>query len=152
MTFNGGKKQWHIRPGASITPFIPLISYRHVLIHAPDRRRHGHAPRPSQPERLCRSHGLPPRALHREPAAQAVRIYLLTGLQAVSGDAPGVHGALFLVHSEIWRRFGSKEDHGEDGWLELFETDRRSDIDMVADRFVPSPRADSKGIRIKVCK
>ena len=66
----------------------------------------------------------------------------------------GMHLAyteLFLVHSEIWRRFGSKEDHGEDGWWELFETDR-SDTDMVADRFVPSPRSDSKGIRIKVRK
>ena len=58
---------------------------------------------------------------------------------------------LFLMHSEIWRRFGSKEDHGEDGWWELFETDR-SDTDMASDRFVPYPKADSKGIRIKVCK
>lgn len=55
------------------------------------------------------------------------------------------------MHSEIWRRFGSKEDHGEDGWWELFETDR-SDTDMASDRFVPYPKADSKGIRIKVCK
>ena len=58
---------------------------------------------------------------------------------------------LFLMHSEIWRRFGTKEDHGEDGWWELFETDR-SDTDMAQDRFVPYPRADSKGMRIKVCK
>lgn len=66
----------------------------------------------------------------------------------------GMHLAyteLFVVHSEIWRRFGSKEDHGEHGWWELFETDR-SDVDMVADRFLPSPRADSKGMRIKVRK
>lgn len=56
---------------------------------------------------------------------------------------------LFLVHSEIWRRFGSKNDHGEDGWLELFETNS-SDVDMAADRFLPYPKADSRGIRIKV--
>ena len=58
---------------------------------------------------------------------------------------------LFLVHSELWRRFGSKEDHGEDGWWELFETDR-SDTDMVSDRFLPYPKVDSKGMRIKVRK
>ena len=58
---------------------------------------------------------------------------------------------LFLMLSEIWRRFGSKEDHGDDGWWELFETDR-SDCDMVSDRFTAYPKADSKGIRIKVRK
>ncbi len=58
---------------------------------------------------------------------------------------------LFLMHSEIWRRFGTKENHGEDGYWELFETDR-SDTDMASDRFVPYPKADSKGIRIKVRK
>jgi cytochrome P450 len=61
------------------------------------------------------------------------------------------YAELFLIHSEIWRRFGSKENHGEAGWWELFETDR-SDTDMVSDRFLPYPRADSKGIRIKVHK
>lgn len=58
---------------------------------------------------------------------------------------------LYLINSEIWRRFGSREDHGEDGWWELFETDR-SDTDMVRDRFLPYPRKDSKGIRIRVCR
>ena len=53
---------------------------------------------------------------------------------------------LFLMHSEICRQFG-----GEDGWWELWETDR-SDTDMASDRFVPDPRAGSKGIRIKVRK
>ena len=61
------------------------------------------------------------------------------------------YGEIFLILSQIWRRFGSKEDHGEDGWWELFETDR-SDADMASDRFVPYPKEDSKGIRIKVCK
>lgn len=61
------------------------------------------------------------------------------------------YAEIFLLLAEIWRRFGSKEDHGEDGWWELFETDR-SDTDMVSDRFVPYPKKDSKGIRIKVFK
>ena len=56
---------------------------------------------------------------------------------------------ILLVHSEMWRRFGSRDDHGKDGWWELFETDR-SDTDMVSDLFLPYPRADSKGIRAKV--
>ena len=62
-----------------------------------------------------------------------------------------VYTELFLIYSEIGRRFGSKDDHCEDGWWELFETDR-SDTDTASDRFVPYPRANSKAIRIKVCK
>ena len=42
---------------------------------------------------------------------------------------------LYLVNSAIWRRFGSKEDKGDAGWLELFETDK-TDVEMVADMFV----------------
>ena len=59
---------------------------------------------------------------------------------------------LYLLLSEIWRRFGGEEgDKGPEGWWQLWETDR-SDADMASDRFVPYPKADSKGIRIVVRK
>ena len=56
---------------------------------------------------------------------------------------------LLLAHAEIWRRFGSKDDHGEDGWWELYETDR-SDVDFVRDRFLPYPKKGSRPVQIKV--
>lgn len=56
---------------------------------------------------------------------------------------------LLLLHAEIWRRFGSKEDHGEDGWWELYETDR-SDVEFARDRFLPYPKKGSRIIQIKV--
>ncbi|KAK3170072.1 hypothetical protein OEA41_009457 [Lepraria neglecta] len=45
------------------------------------------------------------------------------------------YAELYLVNSAIWRRFGTKQEKGEDGWLELFETDK-TDVEMVADMFV----------------
>ena len=56
---------------------------------------------------------------------------------------------MYMVHGTLWRYFGCSEDKGEKGWLELFETDI-SNIKMVSDRFVPSPKKGSKGIRIVV--
>ena len=56
---------------------------------------------------------------------------------------------IFLAHSDIWRRFGSRDSHGQGGWWELFDTDR-SDSDMVSDLFLPYPKVDSKDIRVKV--
>ncbi|CAD6568404.1 MAG: hypothetical protein ASARMPRED_001705 [Alectoria sarmentosa] len=130
MTFNDGKKQWHIPPRTPVGMATPLVHLNPDVFADPMDFR---------PERFIENPQL--------------KQYVFTFSRG-SRQCLGMHLAYtepFLVHSEIWRRFGSKEDHGEDGWLELFETDR-SDIDMVADRFVPSPRADSKGIRIKVRK
>lgn len=59
---------------------------------------------------------------------------------------------LYLLLSEIWRRFGGEEeDKGPEGWWQLWETDR-SDADMARDKFVPYPKKKSKGIRIVVRK
>ena len=56
---------------------------------------------------------------------------------------------LLLVNAEIWRRYGSKEDHGEDGWWELYETDR-SDVEFARDRFLPYPKRGARPVQIKV--
>ena len=155
MTFNDGKKQWNIPPGVSIQfPPTPrgTLKCTSLTLNPHNKTPVGMAaplvhlnpaifadPLEFRPERFVENPSL--------------KRYLMTFSQG-SRQCLGMQLAyteLFLMHSEIWRRFGSKEDHGEDGWWELFETDR-SDADMAADRFVPYPRADSKGIRIKVCK
>lgn len=61
------------------------------------------------------------------------------------------YAELYLVNSAIWRRFGGPEDKGEHGWWELYETDR-TDVEMVSDRFVPTPKHGSKGVRIVIRK
>ncbi|KAF6241485.1 hypothetical protein HO173_000195 [Letharia columbiana] len=130
MTFDDGKRKWHIPPGTPVGMAAPLIHHNPDVFADPMQFR---------PERFIENPQL--------------KRYLITFSQG-SRQCLGMQLAyteLFLLLSEIWRRFGSKEDHGEDGWWELFETDR-SDTDMASDRFVPYPRADSKGIRIKVRK
>lgn len=130
MIYNDGKKQWHIPPGTSVGMASPLIHLNEEVFADPLQFR---------PERFIENPKL--------------KRCLMTFSQG-SRQCLGMNLALtevFLMLSDIWRRFGSKDDHGEDGWWELFETDR-SDIDMVSDRFVPYPKKDSKGIRIKVCK
>ena len=147
MTYNDGKKEWHIPPGVSIIPplldahseraFQTPVGIASPLIHMnPDIFAD---PKQFRPERFIENPHL--------------KRYIMTFSQG-SRQCLGMqlaYGEIYLLLSEIWRRFGSKEDHGEDGWWELFETDR-SDTDMVSDRFVPYPRKDSKGIRIRVCK
>lgn len=60
------------------------------------------------------------------------------------------YAQLYLLVPGIWRRFGgSEEEKGEEGWWELFETDK-TDVEIVADHFVPYPKADSKGIRVVI--
>lgn len=149
MTFNDGKKQWRIPPGVSdialaldfpltISPDCvlqtPVGMAAPLIHHNPDVFEN---PMEYRPERFIENPGL--------------KRYLMTFSQG-SRQCLGMQLAyteIYLLLSELWRRFGSKDDHGEDGYWELFETDR-SDVDMASDRFVPYPKADSKGIRIKV--
>lgn len=61
------------------------------------------------------------------------------------------YAELYLMLGSLWRKFGCKEDKGDEGWLELYQTDK-TDVEMVADRFVPYPKEGSQGIRILVRK
>ena len=65
---------------------------------------------------------------------------------------------MYLVVSGIWRRFGGPSDAAceksglqeqLDGFFELYGTDA-SDVEMVADKFVPYPKKESQGVRIRV--
>lgn len=49
------------------------------------------------------------------------------------------YAELFLVFGVLFRRFN----------FELFETDQ-SDVDLKHDFFLPSPKLDSKGVRVNV--
>ena len=46
---------------------------------------------------------------------------------------------LYLMLGSVFRKFE----------FELFETDR-SDVDLAHDFFMPSPKLDSKGVRVRV--
>lgn len=147
MIFNHGKKQWRIPPGvsplpaASIpppnhTPQTPVGMAAPLIHHNPDVFDN---PLEFRPEHFIENPGL--------------KRYLMTFSQN-SRQCLGMQLAytkICLLLSELWRRFGSKEDRGEDGYWELFETDR-SDVNLASDRFVPYPKADRKGIRIKVMR
>ncbi len=62
------------------------------------------------------------------------------------------YAQLYLLTAGIWRRFGgSREEKGEFGWWELFETDK-TDVEMVSALFVPYAKAESKGIRVVIRK
>jgi len=62
-------------------------------------------------------------------------------------------GELYLVLSHMWRLWGSREAKlgDEIGILSLFETDE-SDVEIVTDNFIPTPRKGSQGIRVRADK
>lgn len=61
------------------------------------------------------------------------------------------YAEMYLWLAAVYRRFGSKEVRFEsdEGVLELVDTDL-SDVEMVADRFSPIVKPESKGVRIRV--
>ena len=46
---------------------------------------------------------------------------------------------LYLAISMVFRRLGRK--------MQLYDTNRRRDVDMVRDFFIPAPSVDSRGVR-----
>jgi cytochrome P450 len=61
------------------------------------------------------------------------------------------YAEMYLWLAAVFRRFGSKEVRfdSDEGVLELVDTDL-SDVGIVADRFVPIVKLDSKGVRVQV--
>ncbi len=61
------------------------------------------------------------------------------------------YAEMYLLLAAVFRRFGSKEVRFEsdEGVLELVDTDI-SDVEIVADRFVPIVKPESKGVRVRV--
>ena len=59
------------------------------------------------------------------------------------------YAEMYLLIAGILRRYGGPQDKGPHGWLELYETDK-TDVEMVADKFVPLPKRGSKGIQVMI--
>lgn len=59
------------------------------------------------------------------------------------------YAEMYLLIAGILRRYGGPQDRGPNGWLELYQTDK-TDVEMIADGFVPLPKRDSKGVRVLV--
>jgi hypothetical protein len=60
-------------------------------------------------------------------------------LLADSNNSSLAHAEIYMVLAAVFRRFS----------FELYETDV-SDVRMAHDFFIPSPKLDSKGVRVKV--
>ncbi|KAM7215804.1 Cytochrome P450 [Rhypophila decipiens] len=60
---------------------------------------------------------------------------------------------IYLTLATLFSKYGSKEVkfEGDVGYLELYETDE-SDVECTVDGFLPLPKNESKGVRIKVIK
>ncbi|KAF7937086.1 hypothetical protein BELL_0704g00020 [Botrytis elliptica] len=130
MKYDDGKKVWLIPPGSNVGMATPLIHlnpkiFQDPLVFNPDRFIED----PSLRRNLMSfSHG----------SRQCLGMQL-------------AYAELYLMLASLWRKFGCKEDKGDEGWLELYQTDK-TDVEMAADRFVPYPKKGSKGIRIVVRK
>lgn len=61
------------------------------------------------------------------------------------------YAELYICLAAIFRRFGSVDvrDEGDEGILELYDTEL-ADIAMAMDAFLPLPKKESQGIRIRV--
>ena len=61
------------------------------------------------------------------------------------------YAELYICLAAIFRRFGSAEvrDDGDEGVLELYGTEL-ADVAVATDAFVPLPRKESQGIRVRV--
>lgn len=60
---------------------------------------------------------------------------------------------IYLTLATLFTRYGSREVkfEGDVGYLVLFETDE-SDVECTVDGFLPLPKNDTKGVRVKVNK
>ncbi|KAA8566069.1 hypothetical protein MFRU_039g00150 [Monilinia fructicola] len=130
LKFNDGKKVWFIPPGTDVSMATPLVHLNPKVFHNPlvfDPERFIEDPRLKR-NLMTFSHG----------SRQCLGIQL-------------AYAELYLMLGSLWRKFGCKEDKGDEGWLELYKTDK-TDVEMAADRFVPYPKKGSEGIRIIIRK
>ncbi|KAL6720904.1 hypothetical protein ACLMJK_000003 [Lecanora helva] len=128
LTLQDNEKTWHIPPGSPVGMAAPLIHLSPTIFPNPLEFR---------PERFL-----------EDPSLKRCLITFSQGSRQCLGMQMATI-ELLLVHSEIWRRFGSKDDHGEDGWWELFETDS-SDVEFKRDRFLPYAKKGSRPLQIKI--
>ena len=128
------KKDWVIPPG---TP----VSMASVLVH-------------QDPSIFPDPHSFRPERWIENPRLDRFLVSFSKGSRQCIGINLA-YAELYLCLFGIFSRFGSRGPHGElrmdgdEGVLELFETGP-SDVEIHADRFVPSAAEGSLGVRIKV--
>ncbi|KAE8361743.1 cytochrome P450 [Aspergillus caelatus] len=120
-----GEKAWEIPTGTPVGMTAALVHVNPELFHHPHEFR---------PERWLGPDGQPHRGLDK---------YILSFSRG-SRQCIGIN----LAYSELYmgigiliRRLGDR--------MQLFETDR-TDVDMVEDCFVPVPKRESKGVRVRL--
>jgi cytochrome P450 len=130
LTFNDGKKNWQIPAG---TP----TSMTSVLVH-------------HDPTIFPNSHSFVPERWIETPHLDRYLVSFSKGSRQCIGINLA-YAELYLALARIFRTYGSKDVRmeGDLGYLELFETGLR-DVEIEADRFIPLPAVDSKGIRVHV--
>ncbi|KAF7876842.1 uncharacterized protein EAF02_008062 [Botrytis sinoallii] len=130
MKYDDGKKVWLIPPDTNVGMATPLIHLNPKIFHDP---------LVFNPDRFTEDP-----SLRRNLMSFSHGSRQCLGMQLAYAE-------LYLMLASLWRKFGCKEDKGDEGWLELYQTDK-TDVEMAADRFVPYPKKGSKGIRIVVRK
>ena len=124
------QKEWIIPPNTPCSMSIPFVHHDEAIF--PD----SHA---FVPERWIEN---PQLAHHLVAFSKGTRGCLGINL---------AYAELYISLAAIFRRFGSMDvrEEGDEGFLELYQTDE-SDVVFARDGFVPLPKAESKGIRMKV--
>ncbi len=126
----GTSEQWHIPAGTPVSMTALLIFQNPRIFPEPFTFR---------PERWIEN----PR-LDRYQVAFSKGTLMCIGMNLVMAE-------MCLILAAVFRVYGSKEVRmeGDDGILELFETDL-TDIECCIDGFVALPRRDTKGVRLLV--
>lgn len=75
------------------------------------------------------------------PRRQVSLVTFFGSLYLLIRTASLAYAELYLTYAAVFRRYE----------FELFKTDQ-SDVDLAHDFFLPSPKLDSKGIRVKCIK
>lgn len=130
LVFSTGDREWVIPPGTPVGMTSALIHHdESIFPNSKDFR----------PERWI-----------EDPRLDRYLVSFSKGSRACLGMNLA-YAEMHLWLSGIFRRYGSKEVRFEsdEGVLELVDTDI-SDVEIVADRFVPVVKPESKGVRVRV--
>jgi cytochrome P450 len=132
LIFNDGKKDWPIPRGTPVGMTCALIHHEPAIF--PD------------------SHTFNPERWINQPHLDKYLVSFCKGSRQCLGINLA-YAELYLLLARIFRSYGSDKVSFEDdlGYLGLYET-TAADVELVADHFIPLPRAGSKGIRVRVMK
>ncbi|KAJ5046317.1 uncharacterized protein L3040_003564 [Drepanopeziza brunnea f. sp. 'multigermtubi'] len=131
LVFNDGQKDWYIPRGTPVGMSCALVHHDESVF--PASRRF-----------------LPERWIEHQPHLEKYLVAFSKGSRQCIGINLA-YAELYLAVARIFRAYGSSEVRfeGDDGFLELFETDGE-DVELCRDTFMPLVKRDSKGVRVRV--